>query len=80
MKFTLYFQESQIYRNQGLAIKDVSSGSGRSPREGKWRPTPIFLPGEFHRQRSLPGHSPWGRKESDTAEQLTLRGDTNRNI
>ena len=25
-----------------------------------------FLPGEFHRQRSLEGYSPWGNKESDT--------------
>ena len=31
-------------------------------------PTPIFLPGKFHEQRSLMGYSPWGRKESDTAE------------
>ena len=32
----------------------------------------IFLPGEFHGQRSLVGHSPWGRKERDTTERLTL--------
>ena len=30
------------------------------------------LPGEFHGQRSLVEHSPWGHKESDTAKQLTL--------
>ena len=35
-------------------------------------PTPVFLPGEFHGQRSLGGNSPWGGKESDTIEQLTL--------
>ena len=29
------------------------------------------MPGEFHEQRSLAGHSPWGRKESDMTEQLT---------
>ena len=33
---------------------------------------PVFLPGEFRGQRSLAGYSPWGLKESDTAEQLTL--------
>ena len=38
----------------------------------KWQPTPGFLPGELHRQRSLAGYSPWGRKESDMTEQLTL--------
>ena len=32
----------------------------------------IFLPGEFHGQRSLAGYSPWGRKESDKTERLTL--------
>ena len=35
-------------------------------------PTPVFLPGEFHRHRSLEGYNPWGCKESDTTEQLTL--------
>ena len=32
----------------------------------------IFLPGEFHEQRSLAGHSPWGRKESSMTERLSL--------
>ena len=31
-------------------------------------PTPVFLPGESHGQRSLAGYSPWGCKESDTTE------------
>ena len=35
----------------------------------KWQPTPVFLPGEFHGQRSLVGCSPWGHKESDTTER-----------
>ena len=34
----------------------------------KWQPTPEFLPGEFHGQRSLVGCSPWGHTESDTTE------------
>ena len=29
----------------------------------QWLPTPVFFPGEFHRQKSLAGYSPWGRKE-----------------
>ena len=33
--------------------------------------TPVFLPGEFHGQRSLAGFSPRGCKESDMNEQLT---------
>ena len=28
----------------------------------KWKPTPLFLPGESHGQRSLEGYSPWGHK------------------
>ena len=36
----------------------------------EWQPTPIFLPGEFCRQRSLVGSSPWGHKELDTTEWL----------
>ena len=36
----------------------------------KWQPTPGFSPGEFHRQKSLVGYSPWGHKESDTTGRL----------
>ena len=38
------------------------------PHKRTWQPTPIFLPGKFHGQRSLVGYSPWGRKESDMTE------------
>ena len=34
----------------------------------KWQPTPVFLPGKSHGQRSLVGCSPWGHTESDTTE------------
>ena len=33
-----------------------------------WLPIPLFLPTEFHGQRSLEGYSPWSCKESDTTE------------
>ena len=42
------------------------------PWRRKWQPTPVFLPGESHGQRSLVGYSPWGDKESDTTEGLHL--------
>ena len=32
------------------------------PWRRKWQPTPVFLPGESHGQRSLAGSSPWGRR------------------
>ena len=34
----------------------------------KWQPTPVFLPGESHGQRSLVGCCLWGHTESDTTE------------
>ena len=37
-----------------------------------WQPTLVFLPGEFHGQRSLVGYSPSGRKELDMKDRLTL--------
>ena len=45
-------------------------GLGRSFWRRKWQPTPVFLLGEVHGQRSLAGYSSWGRRESDTTEQL----------
>ena len=36
------------------------------PWRRKWKPTPVFLPGKSHEQRSLMGYSPWAHKESDT--------------
>ena len=41
---------------------DSSPGSGR-----KWQPTPVFWPGEFYGL-----YSPWGCKESDVTEQVSL--------
>ena len=38
------------------------------PWRRAWLPSPVFLPGESHGQRSLAGYSPRGRKESDTTE------------
>ena len=40
------------------------------PWRRKRQLTPVFLPRESHGQRSLAGYSPWGRKKSDTTEQL----------
>ena len=42
------------------------------PWRRKWLPTPVFLPGEFQGRGNLAGYSPWGHKESDTTEPLTL--------
>ena len=37
-----------------------------------WLPTPVILPREFHGQKSPAGYNPWGHKESDPTEPLTL--------
>ena len=41
---------------------------GKIPWRRKWQPTPVFLPGESHGQRSLVGYDPQGHKESGTTE------------
>ena len=64
---------------QNAGDLDSIPGLGRSPGEGSGYPlqysclenTPVFIPGEFHGQRSLAGYSPWDCIESDMTEQLT---------
>ena len=46
----------------------VQSLGQEMPWRMEWLPTPVFLPGESHRQRSLASSNPWGRKESGLAE------------
>ena len=42
------------------------------PWSRKWQPMSVFLPGKYHGQRSLVGCSPWGYKESETTERLSV--------
>ena len=46
----------------------VRSLGREDPLEKERLLTPVFWPGEFHRQRRLAGYSPWGRKELDMTE------------
>ena len=50
----------------------VRSLAWEDPLRKAWQPTPVFLPGKFHGQKSLAGYSPWCHKESDMTEQLSL--------
>ena len=43
---------------------------GQKDNPGEGNRNPVFLPGEFHAQRSPAGYSPWGHKESDMTEWL----------
>ena len=45
---------------------------GKIPWRREWQPTPVFLPGEFHGQRSLADYSPQGHKELDMTEYNTF--------
>ena len=66
-----------LISNNSVAIKDTKR-SGFSPWvrkipwRRKWQPTPVFLPGKSHGQRSLVGYSPWGHKELDTTEHTHI--------
>ena len=56
-----------IYRaflvtQQAMQEMQVWSLGGKTPWRRKWQPTPVFLPGKSHGQRSLEGYSPWGRQ------------------
>ena len=63
------FPDGSAGKESTCDVGDLGSipGLGRSPGEGKGYALPVFWPGEFHGQ-----YSPWGRKESDTTEQLSL--------
>ena len=66
------FLGGSAVKNPPASAGDVRGGFspwvGKVPWRRAWQPTPVFLPGESHGQRSLVGYSPWGRKESDMIE------------
>ena len=49
-------------------IRDMGSIPVLGRSYGGGQPTPVFLPGESHGQRSLVGYSPWGCKELGMTE------------
>ena len=53
---------------------------GKIPWRRKWQPTPVFLPGKSHGQRSLAGYSPWGCKELDMREHTHTHAHIKKNI
>ena len=67
----------------GIVVKNLPASAGYAGRRldpwfrkilwsRKRRPTTVFLTGRFYGQRSLAGYSPWGHKESDRTERVTL--------
>ena len=65
-------QEPSLEGTQEILREEIKHG--QSPSRGvpwrKWQPTPEFLPGESHGQRSLVGYSSWSHKELDMTKQL----------
>ena len=73
--FALYYMESRackvvlVVKNLSANAGDMGSISGwEIPWRSAWQPTPVFLPGESHGQRSLAGYHSQGCKESDKTE------------
>ena len=63
----------QFFESQVNVIIEVLRFPGKKKKiswRREWQPTPVLLPGKSCGLRSLVGYSPWGRKESDTTEQL----------
>ena len=61
-------------KESAYSVGDLGSipGLGRSPGEGHGSPLQYSCLNNPHGQRSLVGYSPWGRKESDMTEQLSM--------
>ena len=60
---------AQIVKNlPAMQENKVQSLGQEDPLRSDWLPTPVFLPAEFHGQRSLVGYHPWGHSESDMTE------------
>ena len=56
-------QQNQSFRQNVLCSRPGFNPWVRMiPWRREWQPTPVFLPGKSHGQRSLPGYSPWGCK------------------
>ena len=50
--------EQMYIRSYNAGDPGLIHGLGRFPWKQKWQPTPVFLPGESHGQRSLAGFGP----------------------
>ena len=68
----------------GSVVKNLPTKAGDSfipwvrkiPWRREWQPTPVFLPGKSHGQRSLAGHSPWGRNSQTRLSCWEFTQDT----
>ena len=70
--FGAYLVAHMVKNLPALQETWVRSLVRKIPWKREWQPTPVFLLGEVHGQRSLVGYSPWSCKELDTTDQLTV--------
>ena len=61
-EISVSFPGALVVKNSPASAGDVRDTGSLSGLRRKWQPTPVFLPGESHRQRSLAGYSSWGHK------------------
>ena len=63
------------YKGSACNVGDPGSILGwKIPWRKEWQLTPVFLPGEFHGQRSPVDYSPWGCKESNMTHVILIMG------
>ena len=74
MMMYMGFPGSSDGKDSACNAGDLGSipGSGRSPGEGNSNPLQYSCLENPHGQRNLAGYSPWGRKELDMTELMTL--------
>ena len=77
--FVQGFPGGSVVKNLPANAEDVGLNLGsKIPWKRKWQPTPVFLPGESHGQRSLAAYSPWCcrvRYDSVTKQQKSICAD-----
>ena len=65
---------AQTVKNLPVIQENLVQFLGKEdPWRREWQPSPVFLLGESHGQRSLAGYSPWSHQESGTTEQLNMK-------
>ena len=71
----MHYRTSQValvvkssYANAGCKRHGFDPWVGKIPWRKIWQPTPVFLPGESHGQRSLVNNRTWDHKELDMTE------------
>ena len=70
IKYSPTFSTDYLYKMFMIGLMNRFDKPNKHCWRRQWHSTPVLLPGESHRWRSLVGCSPWGRAELDTTERL----------